>query len=168
MKPLLLRDGESAERRHWRVNLLRDHFLLFAPAVALELVGWWVHHSPALLEDTGLDGLDLANELTQISTAISLARNETDDLAYLEPILHDLLEGRVPDVPRADKSLLNGPLMDANRCCGLPSCRSRRAKNGGDLLRCSGGCAKLEQYCCKEHQLADWPRHRAFCKSNKS
>ena len=46
--------------------------------------------------------------------------------------------------------------------CVLPSCRAREA-HVFHFQRCAG--CKTARYCCKEHQAADWPRHKAACKA---
>jgi len=171
MKPMLLRDGEDEERRLWRIRLLQKDIGLFAPAATLELFGWWVSNDPSLLHGTHEIVRDrektVSEILSGISEELSLVQRETEDLAYIGPILDDLLAGNVPGIPPKDKSLLNGPLMDANRHCGLPSCRSACGVSGSDLLRCAGGCRGLEHYCCRTHQQVDWRRHKIFCKSNR-
>ena len=68
------------------------------------------------------------------------------------------------------------PAMDANELkrwytttsrrvaparCGCPSCTA--TANTHELLRCSQ--CKLVFYCSREHQRADWPRHRILCQA---
>lgn len=170
MKPLLLRDGDRENRRHWRTDLLEERLLWFAPAAALELLGWWVYQEPSFLRGS-YDVFDECTTIQEImahmSEDISPILNATEDLAYIGPILNALVAGEVPARPSKRRSLLYGPLLDANKRCGLPSCRSTRGAEGGDLLRCTGGCRGLEQYCCKDHQVEDWGRHKAFCQGNR-
>lgn len=47
--------------------------------------------------------------------------------------------------------------------CGLPSCEATRAADAGakKLMRCSA-CVRVA-YCCHEHSVADWPRHKTEC-----
>ena len=47
------------------------------------------------------------------------------------------------------------------RACGLASCAAREAHEAQYKLcaACRAVC-----YCCREHQLADWPAHKAACK----
>jgi len=64
-------------------------------------------------------------------------------------------------------SLLNGPLFDAGKRCGLEKCRKDKHDVGRSLLfRCSGGCGGLEYHCCKEQQIAHWKIHKQFCRLN--
>jgi hypothetical protein len=48
------------------------------------------------------------------------------------------------------------------RSCGLASCGAKEA-HVDHYKRCSA--CKTIVYCCKEHQLADWPAHKAACKA---
>ena len=45
--------------------------------------------------------------------------------------------------------------------CGCPSCTATTTTH--NLLRC--GQCKLVFYCSREHQRADWPRHRLLCQA---
>lgn len=47
------------------------------------------------------------------------------------------------------------------RCCALASCGEREPRLG-TYKRCSA--CKAVVYCCKDHQLAAWPSHKAACK----
>ena len=48
------------------------------------------------------------------------------------------------------------------RCCALASCGVKEAhpQHFKSCAACRGPV-----YCCKEHQTADWPRHKAECKA---
>ena len=46
--------------------------------------------------------------------------------------------------------------------CALPSC-SARELHAFHFQRCAA--CKTARYCSKEHQAADWPRHKAACKA---
>jgi hypothetical protein len=48
------------------------------------------------------------------------------------------------------------------RCCSLRSCAARELHQG-HYKRC-GACHGVV-YCCREHQLEDWPAHKAACKA---
>ena len=48
------------------------------------------------------------------------------------------------------------------RSCGLASCAGREAHEA-QYGRCAA--CKTVVYCCREHQLADWPAHKAACKA---
>ena len=48
------------------------------------------------------------------------------------------------------------------RCCSLGSCGAREL-HPGHYKRC-GACHGVV-YCCREHQLEDWPAHKAACKA---
>ena len=50
--------------------------------------------------------------------------------------------------------------MGDDACC-LPTCAAARGDANMTLKRCARcGCAA---YCCKEHQVAHWRRHKALC-----
>ena len=51
------------------------------------------------------------------------------------------------------------------RACALGSCGVREAFAGQHKL--CGGCAAVV-YCCKEHQVAVWPAHKAACKAARA
>ena len=166
---LLLCNGDKSDGGSWRIDLLENHFCHFAPAVALELLSWWVYREPSLLEFTFSWPCDRECSIKKIltrTTVFACIANESNDLKYIEKIRNDLINGKVPRLPPVKKSLLRGPFMDVNRHCGLPSCRiSRNAEGGCELMRCNGGCCGFEHYCCKIHQVEDWPRHKKFCKA---
>ncbi len=46
--------------------------------------------------------------------------------------------------------------------CGLASCGAREA-HASQFKPCAA-CRTVD-YCCKEHQAADWPNHKAACKA---
>ena len=48
------------------------------------------------------------------------------------------------------------------KCCLLLSCAAREL-HPGHYKRCSA-CHGVV-YCCREHQLEDWPAHKAACKA---
>jgi hypothetical protein len=52
--------------------------------------------------------------------------------------------------------------VDELRSCALEGCGAREAHP--QLFKRCGGC-KAVVYCCKEHQVADWPAHKAACKA---
>ena len=51
---------------------------------------------------------------------------------------------------------------DRLRGCALGSCAAREAPFS-HFPKCSA--CKTVVYCCKEHQVADWPAHKAVCKA---
>ena len=48
------------------------------------------------------------------------------------------------------------------RCCSLSSCGAREL-HPSHYKQC--GACKTVAYCCREHQLEDWPAHKAACKA---
>jgi ankyrin repeat protein len=53
------------------------------------------------------------------------------------------------------------------RVCALPSCDARRRADYDvtKLQKC--GCRRVS-YCCKDHQRAHWPHHKADCKAHQA
>ena len=49
-----------------------------------------------------------------------------------------------------------------NTRCSLPSCSARNGDGGVAFKRC-GGC-NCANFCCKEHQVSAWPRHKPLCR----
>ncbi len=47
--------------------------------------------------------------------------------------------------------------------CAAPGCRHAQQEGPAKLKRCAG-CAGGAVYCSKEHQAADWARHKPECK----
>ena len=138
---------------------------------ALEVLGWWARkgHDISSVECEVLGGTFLLREVvTSWLSLLESIATRTPTLSYILPIATALANGEIPPKPKPSSSLLYGPLMDSNRRCGLTSCRKSALEAGvKDLLRCSGGCEGMEQYCCREHQVEDWPAHKKFCKANK-
>ena len=48
------------------------------------------------------------------------------------------------------------------RCCALASCGTKEA-HPDHFKRCAA--CKAVAYCCRDHQVADWPAHKAACKA---
>ena len=165
---LLLGNGDKSDSRSWRIDLLENKFCHFAPAAALELLGWCVYRQPSFLKSKfTLPGKTRSSlkEILARTTVFTCIAHESHDLKFIAKIKNDLINGKVPRLPSVKKSLLRGPFMYVNRHCGLPSCQMPRNAEGDDLMRCTGGCCGVEHYCCKIHQVEDWPRHKKFCQA---
>jgi hypothetical protein len=62
--------------------------------------------------------------------------------------------------PSAEEDFyFNGPSKDACLYCGKTEKDAER--DGGSLMKC--GRCKIALYCCKEHQKADWKKHKHLC-----
>ena len=48
------------------------------------------------------------------------------------------------------------------RCCALGACGAREVHEA--QFKSCAAC-KAIVYCCREHQAADWPAHKAACKA---
>lgn len=46
--------------------------------------------------------------------------------------------------------------------CSLPSCAARNGDGGVAFKRC--GRCNCANFCCKEHQVSAWPRHKPLCR----
>ena len=59
---------------------------------------------------------------------------------------------------RVDEEVASGRLQQ----CALAGCAAREA-HASHFKRC--GACRAVCYCCREHQLEDWPSHKAACKA---
>ena len=59
---------------------------------------------------------------------------------------------------RSSKKAASGEMLS----CALGSCGAREA-HPSHFSKC--GACKAVAYCCREHQVADWPAHKAACKA---
>ena len=75
-----------------------------------------------------------------------------------ERIFHEM---RTDQEERNDRisSALSAPGL---RSCTLPSCGAREAHP--QHFKSCASCRTVV-YCCREHQVADWPAHKAACKA---
>jgi hypothetical protein len=176
MEPLLYRDGDmtpqaSTTDKKWRARVLKQRPMSFAVAGGLEILAWWATHgvdlSEGMIDTHDSSPISVPEALEEYQERIGRLAERTPRLAFMNKITDDIVKGRKPPHPTRKESLLYGPLIYANRRCGLVSCRKLEAVRGGELMRCSGGCGGLEHYCCKEHQKEHWGLHKRFCKMNK-
>ena len=58
--------------------------------------------------------------------------------------------------------LLSQKAQGRLRACALASCAAREAHEA-QFKKCAA-CLTVS-YCCREHQLTDWPAHKAACKA---
>ena len=72
-------------------------------------------------------------------------------MVELDPSLQHGLDGAAAEA--AARGLRN---------CALVGCSAREV-HVAQFKKC-GGCLQAF-YCCREHQVADWPRHKAACKA---
>ena len=184
IEPLLVVDDGDDDDAEWRVKILRERPMSFLVAAGLEILCWWackgVDLNKAPIPGYPGETLTLRDSVEEYLPRIRKLVSRTPRLAYMERQAEALAKGETspselaPLVKHASRTLLHGPLMDANRRCGYcrkppSSSQDNDTANGGkrDLKRCGGGCSGMEQYCCKEHQRAHWKRHKAFCLANK-
>jgi hypothetical protein len=180
MEPLLYRDGDTTQDstiagttdKKWRARVLKQRPMSFAVAGGLEILAWWATHGVDLSEgmietNDSSPAISVPGALGEYQERIGRLAERTPRLAFINMITDDIFKGRKPPHPTRKDSLLYGPLIYADRRCGLVSCRKLEAVRGGELMRCSGGCGGLEHYCCKEHQKDHWDLHKRFCKMNK-
>lgn len=50
------------------------------------------------------------------------------------------------------------------RRCQLPTCRKEES-HLSQFKHCSGCKSGAVVYCCREHQVKDWPSHKAACRA---
>jgi hypothetical protein len=63
---------------------------------------------------------------------------------------------------RSDQARSAAAAAGKLRSCALVSCGVTEAHVSH--FKACGAC-KTVAYCCKEHQVADWPAHKAACKA---
>lgn len=160
--------------REWRIKLLHDSPRTFAVMAGIEVLGWWTSKGIDLTRaDIPItDGPSqkfsdfLKEDVPRIRLLIrGLPQNEVIS-PYVERIVDAIMNNKKlrPKVPSPVSSLLYGPFYYDSRRCGL--CHKTEKEVGHSLLSCAGGCHGLEQYCSKEHQKQDWPKHKFWCKKN--
>jgi len=65
-------------------------------------------------------------------------------------------------IERADQKRAAAAASGQLKSCAMAGCGAREA-HVSHFGKCSA--CKAVAYCCKEHQLADWPAHKAACKA---
>lgn len=155
---------EPLERRTWRKDLLLKHPKSFAAIAGLEVLGWY--STKGVDMDIKLQNTTLAQSIDEIRESFVELTEKLEQYRYIIPIMEAVINDEKAPVPDSKVSLLNGPLFDAGKRCGLETCRKNKHDVGQSLFQCSGGCGGLEYYCCKEHQTAHWKVHKQFCRSN--
>jgi hypothetical protein len=169
----MLAKYEASATVPWRLDFLHKHPGSFAAAAILEVLAWWAYKGwdlskiEIISENPGDFQMGIVEIMDLNRDNITLLVTQHPCLSYLSDIVATFSEGTIPGKPVRSTHLLYGPLYYADRRCGLATCRKTAQElNLRELLRCSGGCEELQQYCCREHQLADWKAHKHFCKMN--
>eukprot|EP00594_Rhizosolenia_setigera_P004154 CAMPEP_0178951572 /NCGR_PEP_ID=MMETSP0789-20121207/7307_1 /TAXON_ID=3005 /ORGANISM="Rhizosolenia setigera, Strain CCMP 1694" /LENGTH=346 /DNA_ID=CAMNT_0020632473 /DNA_START=579 /DNA_END=1616 /DNA_ORIENTATION=+ len=150
---------EPLERRTWRKDLLLKYPKSFAVIAGLEVLGWYSTKGVDMDIKFYRDGVPfstLAESIDEIRENFIELTEKLEQYRYIIPIMEAIINGEKAPVPDSKVSLLNGPLFDAGKRCGLETCRKDAHDVEGRLFRCYGGCGGLEYYCCKEHQTAHW------------
>ena len=70
-----------------------------------------------------------------------------------QSLRHEFVSSLEQEAARAAETLLS---------CALPSCGAPEA-HAAHFKRCAA--CKAAAYCCREHQVQDWPAHKAACKA---
>jgi len=156
-------DGEESTNGKWRKDLLEQHPKSFAVIAAVEVLGWYSYNGIDLripVPVTNGPPTVVSGILEEYEESIIYLIRRHPDLAYIESILDALLHHKKPPKPHQIQSLLYGPLCNARRRCGLPSCRSPDVG-----ARCSA-CGGMEYYCSKEHQKMHWKEHKPICRKH--
>jgi len=66
------------------------------------------------------------------------------------------------DRERADQKRADAAASGLLKSCALASCGAKEA-HVSHFGKC--GSCKTVAYCCRDHQQADWPAHKAACKA---
>jgi hypothetical protein len=139
-------DDEDSTQGKWRKELLELYPKAFAVIAALEILQWYSFNGvdlriPILVSCERT--IDIAGAVEDYEANFKHLIERHPGLDYIEPVVTALIQRKKMPRPSQARSLLHGPLSNARRRCGLPSCRKREV-----FLRCSG-CNRLEFYCCK-------------------
>jgi hypothetical protein len=133
---------------------------------AVEVLGWYSYNGiDSRIPVTVISGppTDISGILEEYEERIIHLIRRHPDLAYIESILTALLHHEKPSKHHQTMSLLYGPLCNARRQCGLPSCR-----NPDVGARCAG-CGGIEYYCSKDHQKMHWKEHSSpICNKHRT
>ena len=153
-------DEEDSTHGKWRKELLELYPKTFAVIAALEVLQWYSFNGVDLRIPLPLTGrpIDIAGAIEDYEANFKHLIKRHPSLDYVEPVVTALILRKKMPRPSQARSLLHGPLNNARRRCGLPSCRKREV-----FLRCSG-CNRLEFYCCRDHQTQHWKEHKPYCK----
>ena len=154
-------DDEDNTQGRWRKKLLEEHPKSFAIFGAMEVLQWYCYNGvdlrvplPSIVEST----VTVIEYIKDTDHAFYYLIDTYPSLDYMKPIIKAMILGKKTPKPSDTRSLLHGPLNNARKRCGLPSCRKPEA-----YLRCAG-CNRIEFYCCRDHQKKHWKEHKQFCK----
>jgi tetratricopeptide (TPR) repeat protein len=109
------------------------------------------------------------NETTMLAQNAAGESNRRKNAAFMTvgaPVIYDGQRGEIVGVSGYDRDvrvgdeIVSAEASELSIACYNPRCETpdRKATN-----RCSG--CNTAQYCCRECQKADWPRHRPECKA---
>jgi len=109
--------------------------------------------------ETGLDSPELSASRVELLTRWQ--RVERSGVLQQRGIVAD--GARYYSAACASNAATQARLASATlRCCSLHSCGAREL-HPSHYKQC-GACRSVA-YCCREHQLEDWPAHKAACKA---
>ena len=145
-------DDEDNTQGRWRKKLLEEHPKAFAIFGAMEVLQWYCYNGvdlrvPLLVEST----VTVIEYIKDTDHAFYYLIDTYPSLDYMKPIIKAMILGKKTPKPSDTRSLLHGPLNNARKKCGLPSCRNPEA-----YLRCAG-CNWIEFY--KQF----WKKFRTTC-----
>ena len=104
---------------------------------------------------TGLDSR-LVQQLTD-----AMQQLEHGGLLNMRELMANV-DDMVPAIQRSIEAVQDSSSAPGLRTCALPGCGAKEA-HPAHFKRCAACRAVV--YCSKEHQVQDWPAHKAVCKA---
>lgn len=146
------------------LRLYKERPNAFAMACLVEILARWYIKGIPIFRDVSSNGATIADTFEEHRSDFEELAERTADLRPTLSLANSIAQRSRPQLGKEDDSFLRKALRLAGERCELEGCRAKVARDGTELLRCTGGCKGIAVYCCREHQKLDWQHHRLFCK----